>query len=119
MKVKEVMKRLERLDPEAEVGFDEVGIREINVDQEVRFVSYDGKYPNLCSGTLVLAVGDKEYEFKRICVSDCGRGEKGEWEIDEDEEYGGWPKDFPVELRMKALRVLNDNVEWGHCGGCS
>lgn len=29
----------------------------------VKFISYDGKYPNLCSGVLILEIDGKEYKF--------------------------------------------------------
>lgn len=31
--------------------------------ENIQFVSYTGKYPNLCSGVLTLIVRDKEYIF--------------------------------------------------------
>lgn len=38
----------------------------------VKFVSYDGEYPNLCSGTLVLNVDGKDVTFPKYCLSSCG-----------------------------------------------
>ena len=32
---------------------------------EISFISYDGKYPNLCSGTLQLKVSGKVYTFPK------------------------------------------------------
>ena len=31
--------------------------------EHVKFVSYDGKYPNLCTGTLVLNIDGTDYSF--------------------------------------------------------
>ena len=39
----------------------------------VEFISYDGKYPRLCGGTLVVRVNCKEYQLKSVLKSG------GEW----------------------------------------
>lgn len=31
--------------------------------EHVKFVSYDGKWPNLCTGTLVLNIDGTDYSF--------------------------------------------------------
>ena len=31
--------------------------------EHVKFVSYDGEYPNLCTGTLVLNIDGTDYSF--------------------------------------------------------
>lgn len=95
----------------------------------VEFVSYDGKYPCLCSGTLHIKVNGKSYFFgphKPLGTfwntgGECGWRKKWEdpytirkeWEINVEE--------LPEELRPYAAEideVFNDNVEWGCCGGC-
>ncbi len=35
----------------------------------VEFVSYDGKYPCLCMGTLAIKVDGKEYRFNHAMIS--------------------------------------------------
>ena len=99
-------------------------IRSSSVENNVKFISYTGKWPNLCSGDLTLEINGKTYKF--------GYGQEypsfwtsggscsirhgvsyGEWEIDVD--------DLPEELRKYALeidRVFNENVDYGCCGGC-
>ena len=74
---------------------------------------------NLCSGTLVLSIGDTEYVFNKYCMSSGGGTnwqtdtiEKGEWSIVD------WPIDFPEDRREEALDVINRNVTHGCCGGC-
>lgn len=93
----------------------------------VEFVSYDGKYPNLCSGTLHLKIDGKSFFFGPDKPFDifwssgghCGfrNGEAlvthGEWKIDVD--------DLPDELKPYTAEideVFNDNVRQGCCGGC-
>lgn len=38
----------------------------------VEFVSYDGAYPNLCSGQLVLKINGQVREFSRHCLQSGG-----------------------------------------------
>jgi hypothetical protein len=86
----------------------------------VKFVSYDGKYPNLCFGDLILEIDGKE-----VLLSDCMRSggsvsftddwsevvSQGEWEVDIPEEY----KQYKEEIGC----VVNSNVRFGCCGGCA
>lgn len=104
----------------------------------VEFVSYDGEYPNLCRGVLVLRIDGEEvrfndYDHETYRSKDgtypkfwCSGGEcyfagdytapvvcGGEWEIDVE--------DLPEKFRDLATeidRVFNSNVEHGCCGGC-
>jgi hypothetical protein len=88
----------------------------------VQFVSYDGEWPNLCSGRLVLAVDGEPVMFPDYCLTSGGS-------VSFDDEWnetvsGGnwtiahWPKDFPNELKDLATDVVNNNVDHGCCGGC-
>ncbi len=88
----------------------------------VKFISYDGSYPNLCAGTLVLEVDGKTFTFPNHALCSGGYvsfdkdwnedvGE-GEWNIHK------WPDDFPAEAKGEALDVVNSNVRHGCCGGC-
>jgi len=87
----------------------------------IEFVSYDGAYPNLCSGTLVLKIDGKEVTFPNYCMSSGG----SVW-FDEDWgehiEDGPWTlSDIPAEyahLKAEIEDVINDNVSEGCCGGC-
>lgn len=38
----------------------------------VEFVSYDGAYPNLCTGQLVLKINGQVREFSRYCLQSGG-----------------------------------------------
>ena len=58
----------------------------------VEFVSYDGAYPNLCTGQLVLKINGQVREFSRHCLQSGGTVwfdndwnahiENGRWSID-------------------------------------
>ena len=97
--------------------------------KHVKFISYDGKYPNLCSGRLVLEIDGEVARFSYGTRGDyepfwssggsCSRWNnyrctRGAWEIDYD--------DIPDKFKKYANEidiVFNQNVEHGCCGGCS
>lgn len=105
----------------------------------VKFISYTGKYPNLCSGTLVLEIDGQQYTFTNNYYAllnpapftypkfwfsggtcgfaggnyQCAEVTHDEWEID---VYA-----LPEELKKYADEideVFNENVRHGCCGGC-
>lgn len=98
----------------------------------VEFVSYDGEYPNLCSGLLIVKIDGKEVKFGRTACTTvtpeydkfwCSGGgvhsdedwnmwtTKGEWGLNDVEpEF----EDVAEEL----IKVFNENVPYGCCGGC-
>lgn len=114
-----------------------------NNDNRVRFISYTGDYPNLCSGVLTLEIDGKEYKFghdyshyrngKHIdedpnnpnfesfwssggCITgsiEDLHSEKGEWQIDAND----LPEQFK-DLANEIDKVFNYNVPYGCCGGC-
>lgn len=97
---------------------------------KVKFISYTGIWPCLCTGTLTLKVDGKEYRFgygdgmyPRFWTSGGGCGFRngysesyvytGPWIIDENE--------LPDELKQysdEIDQVFNENVQFGCCGGC-
>lgn len=89
---------------------------------KLTFVSYDGDYPNLCRGQLILAIDGVPIVFPSYCLSSGGsvsfddnwseEVEQGEWSIDE------YPKGFPEELKEEAVCLVNMNIPLGCCGGC-
>lgn len=95
----------------------------------VEFVSYDGKFPNLCSGVLTVKINGKEVKFGNNLMSQgnedkfwysgggCDFKEfttiQGKWKINYlmlKDEY----KLYASEL----IEVFNQNVKYGCCGGC-
>ena len=89
----------------------------------VEFVSYDGKWACLCYGTLIIKVNGKTYSFRDAMISG-GRimgGPSTGWEM--------WSEQGPQEINLEEhpelepykeeiTQVVNDNVEYGCCGGC-
>lgn len=84
--------------------------------ERVKFISYDGKYPTLCSGCLVLEIDGERVTMPPFCLY-SGGGISGDWEA-----YSGeWHVDVPdkyLELKQEITDVVNDNVTHGCCGGC-
>lgn len=81
----------------------------------VEFISYDGKYPNLCSGELVLKIDGDIVRWKYCMRSGGGLTEdydtyEGEWSVDVPNEY--------KHLKSEIESLVNCNVEYGCCGGC-
>lgn len=104
----------------------------------VKFISYTGKYPCLCSGVLTLEIDGKKYKFGHDFFTKEEESDKpnfdsfwssggsvthdddwnfdvdsGEWEIDVEEI----PEQFR-ELAAEIDEVFNENVPYGCCGGC-
>ena len=95
----------------------------------VKFISYDGKYPNLCRGTLMVEIDgeqirfgygdDCDYDPFWFSTGSCGfTGDwdsyvtGGEWECD-----GDLPEKFK-QYQDELIELMNTNVELGCCGGC-
>ena len=101
-----------------------------NIESHIKFISYTGRFPNLCSGVLTLKIDGVEHtfgdsyktpkpEFESFWCSGGGLTKdyepyEEEWQINVD--------NLPEQFRKYAEeidRVFNENVEWGCCGGCS
>ena len=87
---------------------------------EVKFVSYDGAWPGLCFGTLVVEVDGVRYEIEGL-----NSGGSVSFDADWQEEVtsgpwgvSNWPDDFPEEAKSRVVQLVNDNVPEGCCGGC-
>lgn len=85
----------------------------------VEFVSYDGAYPNLCSGQLVLKINGQVREFSRHCLQSGGTvWFDNDWDALEN---GRWSIDLPEDLeplRKEIEECINENIPHGCCGGC-
>lgn len=128
------------LDYEPELLFEELDGMSLtkDTDEHVKFISYDGSWPNQCSGILTLEVDGKTYVFgpdykkPKDCevlhdifwhsTGSCGfmggdynepRITKGPWGIN--------IRKLPKEIQKYAIEIsrkINENVDWGCCGGC-
>lgn len=97
----------------------------------IEFVSYDGAFPNLCSGTLTLKIDKIPYVFGRderysTFWSSGGRAGVG-FGGDEYLERGAWEfyiwdrakfPEFLVGHESELMEVFNANIPYGCCGGC-
>lgn len=103
---------------------------------KIKFIEYDGEYPCLCMGTLKVKIDGKEIIFSdsdklKNCypkfwrsggtIKSNGSGlkmwaEKGEWELSayRNEDY---PKEI-LDILDDLIKVFNENVSYGCCGGC-
>lgn len=78
----------------------------------VRFISYDGEYPNYCKGNLVLEIEGVQYCFRLFDLLSDGR-----YYI-----QGIKPEVFPENIRRyyhEIIRVMKNNLAYTCCGGCN
>lgn len=84
----------------------------------VRFVSYDGAFPNLCSGTLTMDInGTIRKDFNLCSGGSCSLTA----DYDEEVEEGPWTVEVPDDLKKYEsiiTQLVNENVPYGCCGGC-
>lgn len=107
--------------------------KEHSLKDDVKFISYDGSFPNLCSGELILKINNKEYKFGKKYDPNHKDNLEGFWitggGLDEDYEpfQGPWnlswkDEDYPEEIRKYKdvlIEIFNEHVPYGCCGGCS
>lgn len=96
---------------------------DLRVDH-VKFVSYTGKYPNLCRGNLTLLIDGETVKFDGIKDRFWASGGFISDDYYEDTYTGEWViyiDDIPEKYRKYAYeidRVFNESVPHGCCGGC-
>lgn len=87
----------------------------------VEFVSYDGAYPNLCTGQLVLKINGQVREFSRHCLQSGGTvWFDNDWNahIETDAGLSTPPPEDLEPLRKEIEECINENIPHGCCGGC-
>lgn len=86
----------------------------------VEFISYNGDYPNLCSGKLVLKINGEIVEFSgcdRFWTSGGGCDFFDDSVTCQPWELTEVPAEFE-EYKEEMIKVFNENVPYGCCGGC-
>lgn len=99
----------------------------IEEEPMIKFISYNGKYPNLCYGDLTLEIKGKTVTFNKekgcFWKTGGGVGFSSDWE-DTYVNHGPWrveSNQMPLEYREYAKEienVINQNIPHGCCGGC-
>lgn len=114
----------------------------------VKFISYDGSYPNLCRGVLVVEINEQLYSLAMCsndyrsracirenqniikltgcyfvsggCITENWEPLPGDWTLDLDKAKTLSGVKFPLikEYTTELTKVFNENVEQGCCGGC-
>jgi len=113
----------------------------------VKFISYDGEYPNLCSGVLTLEIDGVQYKFGHhyqyydfktqrhtdedpehpnfnsfwISGGSVSADEHWNWDVRQREweiDVEELPEQF-WDVAAEIDEVFNENVEYGCCGGCT
>ncbi len=91
-------------------------------------IRYDGKYPNLCAGRLIAYVIDDNnngipYDYGTCCLNSGGSllpnyegTEKGPWTIEKSYDIIFDP--LLETLKQVVENAVNEQVEYGCCGGC-
>lgn len=85
----------------------------------VEFISYDGEFPNLCRGELVLKIDGEIVRLDRCLCSGGSVWFDSDWM--EHIETGEWTVNVPEKyeyLENEITEVVNENVPYGCCGGC-
>ena len=95
------------------------GVRHyIKAEQKMKFISYDGEYPNLCSGTLKFEYKGEVLEASLRSTGSAYIDENGEEIIEE----GSWVISSCSLTSKKEIEMLEDlantHVPMGCCGGC-
>lgn len=100
---------------------------------EIKFVSYDGEFPTLCMGTLVLNIDGEQYYFSDFIDKDdhhfrsfwrSGGSVQFDEDWNENISRGAWEltklflPDFLKPYGQQLIDIFNENVAYGCCGGC-
>jgi hypothetical protein len=85
----------------------------------IKFISYNGVYPTLCFGTLTIEINGIRYELEDCLRSGGSVSFTDDWDevVTQDE----WSVSVPDELKefeKEITDIVNDNVDYGCCGGC-
>lgn len=92
--------------------------------RNIEFMSYDGEWPNLCSGELILLIEGEKVSFGECLSSGGSISHNEEWEF--TVTSGDWGVNFDAvqylnltdEEKTLIRDLVNENVPQGCCGGC-
>jgi len=85
----------------------------------IEFISYDGKFPCLCRGTLTLCIDGETINMENCLISGGSVSFDEDW--CEHVYCGAWNVEVPAHLAHLAEKikdVVNAHVPYGCCGGC-
>lgn len=84
-------------------------------------IQYDGEYPSLCMGHLIVWINGKKWDFGNYVLESGGHLTyedggvvKEEWSIPDN----CWPEGFPEKYKKQVLSKINQEIPHGCCGGC-
>lgn len=92
----------------------------INIDKfaNIEFIDIIEKPWALCGSHVVLKINDQEIEFDHILST----GGSVSWGERDEIEIGPWGvgnlPEYLEEYIEEITTIINDNVDWGCCGGC-
>lgn len=92
----------------------------MNENKRVEFISYNGEYPNLCSGVLIVAIEGRVVALPAYACSSggaCYINDDGDEYIEDGPWYVNVPDEY-TEYKDEIEDCMNENVNWGCCGGC-
>ena len=89
----------------------------------LKFISYNGRAPNLCNGELLMELNEQIIRFPEHCLKSGGSCSYSYSENEKIITEGTWsitkfPYNFSNELKEEAIKLVNENIPWGCCGGC-
>ena len=90
----------------------------------LKFIAYDGTFPNLCSGILTVELDGELFSITDCLIPGGGVTFTKDWEA--VVKQGPWtidPDVLPAALHSYPLiyelaKLANDNIPMGCCGGC-
>ena len=96
--------------------------------RNIQFISYNGKYPTLCYGSLILNINNTQYSFECALASGGKAYFPNGFTNDPVIEHGPWKKivilhstsdiNFNDEELDYIIKLINEHVAHGCCGGC-
>ena len=87
-------------------------------------IKYDGEWPNLCRGNLIVCIDGVEWDFGCYSLKSGGEIQRDEewnmWATEGPWDIWDWPEGFPDDdlLKEVVLMEINSEIPHGCCGGC-